>query len=408
MEQLPAKRHNTGYNPPPPTAEWVQTLALDHTDPQPLPRQRLTCTFKDGTKKVLEARTLEWAPFLPTPCRGTIEYIRPRDGGPILATVLRGYDGARGQLLATALEKTLGVDVLSGRGTKNQCSDPLEDRRITTDLGNFDSCSINGSKFIKLWPLMGAGHGGNFDGDSERATWVTPFFEAALAAAGRPAAPEHLGSLQLLRYRAAGCKLRPTKSHPSALTLYKAATKYNARAELGDNAANGDVIKHQTEQWKALDAAARRPYEALAEADRARGDSLHIHVDQDKRASTVLLLALGDTRRMVFCRGATCRRLACCDKIPGLAAARAAMPKGLAKDRALDELNVAKAAWRTADCKSCAEFEFKSGDVLVFDGSPAADVAHGVLDTLAGTGPAELPDWAKGCAVSLQYRQRRK
>ena len=80
----------------------------------------------------------------------------------------------------------------------------------------------------------------------------------------------------------------------------------------------------------------------------------------------------------------------------------------LAKDRALDELNAAKAAWRTADCKSCAEFEFKSGDVLVFDGSPAADVAHGVLDTLAGTGPAELPDWAKGCAVSLQYRQRRK
>ena len=84
------------------------------------------------------------------------------------------------------------------------------------------------------------------------------------------------------------------------------------------------------------------------------------------------------------------------------------MPKGLAKDRALDELNVAKAAWRTADCKSCADFDFKSGDVLIFDGSPAADVAHGVLDTLAGTGPAELPDWAKGCAVSLQYRQRRK
>ena len=103
-----------------------------------------------------------------------------------------------------------------------------------------------------------------------------------------------------------------------------------------------------------------------------------------------------------------CRRLACCDKIPGLAAARAAMPKGLAKDRALDELNAAKAAWRTADCKSCAEFDFKSGDVLIFDGSPAADVAHGVLDTLAGTGPAGLPDWAKGCAVSLQYRQRRK
>ena len=124
-------------------------------------------------------------------------------------------------------------------------------------------------------------------------------------AAGRPAAPAHVDSLQLLRYRAAGCKLRPTKSHPSALTLYKAATKCDMRAELGDNAASGDVIKHQNEQWKVLDAATKRPYEARAEADRARGDSLHIHVDQDKRASNVLLLALGDTRRMVFCRGAT-------------------------------------------------------------------------------------------------------
>ena len=103
MEQPPAKRHNTGYNPPPPTAEWVQTLALDHTDPQPLPDQSLTCTYKDGTKKVLEARTRDWKPFGPPPYSGTIEYIRPSDGGPILATVLRGYDGARGQLLAAAL-----------------------------------------------------------------------------------------------------------------------------------------------------------------------------------------------------------------------------------------------------------------------------------------------------------------
>ena len=55
MEQPPAKRHNSGHNPPPPTAEWVQTLARDHTDPQPLPVQSLTCTFKDGTKKVLSA-----------------------------------------------------------------------------------------------------------------------------------------------------------------------------------------------------------------------------------------------------------------------------------------------------------------------------------------------------------------
>ena len=133
-----------------------------------------------------------------------------------------------------------------------------------------------------------------------------------------------------------------------------------------------------------------------------------MHVDQDKHASNVILLALGDTRRMVFCRGAKCRRLACCDKVPGLAAARAAMPKGLAKDRALDELRGGKAAWRTADCKSCAEFDFKSGDVLVFDGSPAADVAHGVPDSSPGPGPRSCRTGPRAARRIAQYRQRRK
>ena len=244
MEQPPAKRHNSGHNPPPPTAEWVQTLAKDHTDPQPLPDQRLTCIFKDGTKTVRVARTLEWRPFGPPPYRGSIEYIRPRDGGPILVTVLRGYDGARGQLLAAALVKTFGVDVLSGKGTKNKCSKALEDRSITTDQGNFDKCSLLKDPFVKLWPHRGTGHGGNYDGDDENAAWVTPLLDAALAAAGRPAAPAHVGSVQIIRYRAAGCKLAPTKSRRSALTFYKDATKYDARAELGDNAANGEVLKH--------------------------------------------------------------------------------------------------------------------------------------------------------------------
>ena len=173
MEQPPAKRHNAGYNPPPPTAEWVQTLALDHTDPQPLPRQSLTCILKDGTKTVRVAQTLEWAPFGLPPYRGTMEDIKTSDGSTV-ATVLRGYDGARGQLLAAALEKTFGVDVLSGRGSKNKCSAPLEDRRITTDLGNYDSCSLNGDNFIKLLPLMGAGHGGNYDGDSLWTAFTLP------------------------------------------------------------------------------------------------------------------------------------------------------------------------------------------------------------------------------------------
>ena len=39
-------------------------------------------------------------------------------------------------------------------------------------------------------------------------------------------------------------------------------------------------------------------------------------------------------------------------------------------------------------------------------GNPAADVAHGALDTLAESTcpPEELPEWARGCRVSLQFR----
>ena len=72
MEQPPAKRHNAGYNPPPQTAVWEQTLDIKHTDPQPLPRQSLTCTFKDGTTKTLVARTREWAPLVPPPYHSSI------------------------------------------------------------------------------------------------------------------------------------------------------------------------------------------------------------------------------------------------------------------------------------------------------------------------------------------------
>ena len=72
MEQPPAKRHNAGYNPPPQTAVWEQTLDIKHTDPQPLPCQSLTCTFKDGTTKTLVARTREWAPLVPPPYHSSI------------------------------------------------------------------------------------------------------------------------------------------------------------------------------------------------------------------------------------------------------------------------------------------------------------------------------------------------
>ena len=62
--------------------------------------------------------------------------------------------------------------------------------------------------------------------------------------------------------------------------------------------------------------------------------------------------------------------------------------------------------WHTTRCESCVELELHSGDILLFKGNPNDDVAHGALDTIAGSGPAGMPGWAQGCRVSLQYRVR--
>ena len=62
-------------------------------------------------------------------------------------------------------------------------------------------------------------------------------------------------------------KPRPAKT---ALSFYKAATQAEARAEVGEDAANKDVAALQSKQWKALDADAKRPYVSLAETDKAR------------------------------------------------------------------------------------------------------------------------------------------
>ena len=67
-------------------------------------------------------------------------------------------------------------------------------------------------------------------------------------------------------------KRGPAKPKPAktALSFYKAATRDEAKAELPEDAPNKDIAALQTKQWKALDAAARRPYVSLAETDKAR------------------------------------------------------------------------------------------------------------------------------------------
>ena len=83
--------------------------------------------------------------------------------------IMRDVDNARGRTLAQSLEGAYGIDVLSERGSDNKCSSALYHAdRAAQDRGNGDTCVWFKDGFRKLWPLMGHGHGGNFDGDRGR------------------------------------------------------------------------------------------------------------------------------------------------------------------------------------------------------------------------------------------------
>jgi hypothetical protein len=254
--------------------------------------------------------------------------------GETEVAVIRNFDGEQGRELAASLEGVYGLDVLTGRGTKNKCSRALYDPvRAEADLGTGDTCVHFNDGFVKLWPILGEGHGGNYDGDLDRASVLREVVDAAGVKAGRqPLSADAKGSAQVLRFRSPGCQIPPKKVGP-------------------------------------------------------KGDHMHAHVDSDPAVERVTLMSIGDTVRIALDHGAGCRRLAACN---------AQMTKAATKE--------GKDEWMSAACPTCQEVELGSGDVLIFDGRPSAQVVHGILDTLPGTGPAGLPAWATGCRVSVQYR----
>ena len=118
-------------------------------------------------------------------------------------------------------------------------------------------------------------------------------------------------------------------------------------------------------------------------AGESMGDTLHMHVDQDSDVDRVVLISIGCTSRMVIDDKRTCQRIGHCE-----------MNMVTAHD---------KDQWKEP-CKTCQVIEVKSGDVVIFDGHPSANVAHGILDTLDEPDIEGLPLWAQGCRVSVQYR----
>ena len=217
--------------------------------------------------------------------------------------------------------------MLNGKGSKNQCSIAID------GLGtNPSSCPDHGDGFIKLWPLMGSGHGGNYDGDVKRDLVVRPLVMAALKVKDPCSAPSPTarGSVQILRFRS---------------TEYKGKMKSKG------------------------------------------GDRIHMHVDKDKAVGTVALFSVGETVRFALDQHKPPQQ--CCKRV---------VTHTAGADRALSR------GWHETNCGSCQEVELRSGDVMLFDGHPTAGLAHGVLDTVAGTAPAGLPEWARKCRVSLQYR----
>lgn len=181
-----------------------------------------------------------------------------------MVTVLRNVDGARGAHLCAALEGSYGHDILHGR-TQNQCSQALG-----------YMCHAFGDTHARLFPL-GDGESCSASRTSkqenqERSEVMRPFFDACSEAAGMRATAARFpaGEVQILRYRAQGS------------------------AWLG---ANGGVSYHN----------ARRP---VPGQDRSEpGATMHMHVDNEKRAGSVTVLTLGCSATYYVDLSARCRRL---------------------------------------------------------------------------------------------------
>jgi hypothetical protein len=114
---------------------------------------------------------------------------------------------------------------------------------------------------------------------------------------------------------------------------------------------------------------------------------MHVHLDCPG-SRWVAITSLGDTGKFVFDNARNCNRC----YIQG-------NNRGGTGDNAIHAKK-----WHTVNCPNCTPVDLRSGDVLLFYGHPNALVAHGSMGTIPNTCPASLPDWAKKCRISCQYR----
>ena len=351
------------------STSWTQTLSAKHTDPQPFAGKHLTCHWRctekynckctktDSTKcrgqgnsctEVITSTTPECTspPILPPFC-GDIE---PQ---PNTVIILRNYDGQQGLLLADVLQQIVGVDILSGRGSKNKCSKALEDNeRKKHDGGNGDTCSHFNDPITKLLPLLGEGHGGNYDGSKSMAKVALPYTQEILNAGKTGIYAGKTGSVQVLRFRTEEFGAKNSKSQKLKPRKQKVSAK---KKELG----------HPS------------------------GDHLHDHVDQDPKVETVVIMSLGARVIMSFDDATCCEKFIACKEAMGKC-------NGDEKHRYL-----------SVQCSTCNKITLCSGDIVIFNGHPSAGIAHAIIDTLPDVDQErnnKSPAWLQDCRVSFQYR----
>ena len=294
----------------------------------------------DGQRTVRVARTPRHAPFKMGPFRGRVETLDL--GGGATAHVLHNFDGVRGANLAKSLEGCYGLDVLEGQGSTAKCA---------AAQGN--NCQ---DSYTKLYPTR-------------------MFLDQDLS--------ELMGDVLCGVMAAVNASLPAGKP----------------KLELSQGARPGGIGGSGTE----LVTGEVQVLKFRAKNGPGYGNRMHIHIDKPG-TRWVTIMSLGETSTFVFDNALQCERC--------FAPSRKLSHKGA---RIKPNLNhggtgVAKTAgmghkdWHNVKCDSCKLVDLKSGDCLLFHGSPESNVAHGSLSTRLGDAPDGLPGWCYGGRVSVQYR----
>ena len=270
--------------------------------------------------------------------------------------VLKNYDGQKGLDLANALENMMGSDVLGGRGTANLCSNALG-----------GTCNKYCDGFQKLWPLMGNGHGGNFDG--------------------------HVANIGLPRFF-----LEHFVKH--------AATK--ARSALAENGEteNVNAVPLPCRSNNGLLQIQRYVQKNATVYHKRKASRLHVHVDDnDQTDGLVAVLSLGNKVKFLLDDGNVCQhnlKYRC-----SMTSSDESGRRGVSdpvhytlRENKTEDLK----AWSDFQCETCQTIELESGDVLLFDGRETAQIAHGILEVCPDTAPQGSPDWLKQSRIGVQFR----